>query len=460
MDLEDVFRYIDDNLDRYLEDLVALCRLPTVSAQGLAIDETARHVVSLVEREGFEARILPKPPGGPSAGSAGGQPVVYAQQPGSGGRTLLLYNHYDVQPPDPLDEWTSPPFSPERRDGNLYGRGVSDNKGNIISRLLAVRALKEAAGGLPCSVKLCIEGDEEIGSPQIGPFVREHASLLRADACIWEGGSVAWDGTPELLLGVKGLLYVELQAKGANRDVHSSYGTVVPNPAWRLVWALASLKGPDERVLIDGFFDDAKPPTEPEMAALRALPDEAPTTLASLGLGSAVLGAAGLDYQQRHVFAPTCTIDGLTAGYQGPGAKTVLPARASAKVDFRLVLDQDPEDILAKLCRHLDRHGFGDVDVVLHSAERPARTAIDDPFVELCREAAELACGREPLIVPSMAGTGPLYHFVRDLGLPTVMTGVNYVGGRDHAPDEHIRIEDFRRGTRHIAAILARLGAS
>ena len=450
--MDEVFRQIDAGLDAALADLIDYCKLPTVSAQGLSIAETARHTVALLEREGFTTRVLEKP--------AGGFPVVYAEQAGRGPQTLLFYNHYDVQPPDPLDEWTTPPFEPAWRDDRLYGRGVSDNKGNVISRLLAVRALKDAGGGLPCNVKFCIEGDEEIGSPQIAPFIRQHHALLRADACVWEGGYAFWDGSPSLMLGVKGLLYVELEFQGPNRDVHSSYATVVPNPAWRLAWALASIKSPDERILIDGFYDDVQSPNEEELATLRILPDEAPETLANLGLDSAVLGVQDVEYRRRHIFEPTCTIDGLTAGYQGPGAKTILPARAGAKLDFRLVVDQDPEDILRKLRRHLDSHDCEDVVIRQFSTERAARTPIDDAFVGVAQAAARDVYGREAFVVPNIPATGPMYHFVHGLGLASVMAGINYVGGRDHAPDEHIRREDFRLGTQHIAAVLQRFGAA
>jgi acetylornithine deacetylase/succinyl-diaminopimelate desuccinylase-like protein len=261
------------------------------------------------------------------------------------------------------------------------------------------------------------------------------------------------------MLGVKGLAYVDLEVSGPSHDVHSSYGTVVPNPAWRLAWALASIKGPDERILIDGFYDDVRPVTEEERAAVRALPDQAPETLASLGLERSLLRLDDAAFRERHIFEPTCTIAGLSSGYQGPGAKTVLPAKAAAKLEFRLVVDQDPKDIVAKLRRHLDRHGFEDVKIRAHSSERAARTRIDHPFVALCQETARLAYGRDALVVPNMAATGPMHYFVEELGLPSVMTGVNYVGSRDHAPDEHIRIEDFRFGTRHAAAIMARLGA-
>jgi acetylornithine deacetylase/succinyl-diaminopimelate desuccinylase-like protein len=448
--MDDVFRYIDAHLNEALAATVDYCRLPTVSAQKLSIEETAKYTVGLLEAEGFACRILDKP--------SGGFPVVYAEQDGASARTLLFYNHYDVQPPDPLDEWTSPAFDPVRREDKLYGRGVSDDKGNIVSRMLAVRALKQAFGGLPCNLKFCIEGDEEIGSPQVGPFVRQYRELLRADACVWEGGYAFWDGTPTLMLGVKGLLYLELECQGPNRDVHSSYGTVIPNPAWRLAWALASMKAPDETILIDGFYEDVKAPNEEELATVRILPDESTATLQSLGLESAVLGVQGVDYRRRHIFEPTCTIDGLTSGYQGQGAKTILPARASAKLDFRLVVEQDPDDIVRKVRRHLDKYGFEDIAIRQFSTERAARTPIDDAFVTVCQESAREAYGKDAFIVPNMPATGPMYHFVHDLGLPSVMAGINYVGGRDHAPDEHIRIEDFRLGTRHVASIMARFG--
>jgi acetylornithine deacetylase/succinyl-diaminopimelate desuccinylase-like protein len=448
MSLEAAFRYIDEHLEESFAALFEYCRLPTVSAHGTAIQETAGHTLRLLQAEGFETRLLPKPPGG--------FPVIYAERAGRSPKTLLFYNHYDVQPPDPLDEWTSPPFEPERRGDALYGRGVSDDKGNIVSRMLALRALEHAFGELPCNVKFFVEGDEEIGSPQIAPFMAEHGGLFAADACVWEWGYALWDGSPTLMLGAKGLLCVDIEVQGPNRDVHSSFGTVVPNPAWRLAWALGSIKGPDEQVLIDGFYDGVKTPTEEELAALRLLPDDGEQFLESLGLHGAVLGVKDVDYRRRHIFEPTCTINGLTSGYQGQGTKTVLPARASAKLDFRLVDDQDPDDLIAKLRAHLERFGFDDVVVRQSSSERAARTPMDAPFIDVAQAAARDAYGREAYLVPSMAATGPMYHFVHDLGLATVMAGINYVGGCDHAPNEHVRIEDYRRGTKHIAAILHR----
>jgi acetylornithine deacetylase/succinyl-diaminopimelate desuccinylase-like protein len=459
--MQDIFRHIDDHLNESIAGLTELCKLPSVSAHpptADAIAETAEHVAGLLRDLGFETRIIPKPALSGAEGPEGGHPVVYAEQPGRSPRTLLFYNHYDVQPPEPLELWSSPPFQPTLRDDKLYGRGVSDNKGNIAARLAALRAWKEIHGDLPCAVKFCIEGDEEIGSPHMEEFVEEHSEVLAADACVWEGSGVTWEGVPQLTLGVKGLLYVELKANTVSRDAHSSYGTVLPNAAWRLAWALASIKGPDERVLIDGFYDTVRPATPEERGAVETMPSEETETLKSYGVEEALTGVRGLDYRLRHLFEPTATIDGLTSGYEGEGTKTVLPARAMAKMDFRLVPDQDPDDILAKLRRHLDSHSFGDTTVRRLSAERPARTPITDPFVGVVRQAVGDAYDREPIIVPTMAGTGPLYPFVATLGLPTADIGIGYPETRIHAPDENIRIEDFRKGAKAIAALLGRFG--
>ena len=457
--MQDIYRYIDDHLSESIAELTELCRLPSVSAQGSAIQETAEHLARVLQGLGFETRILPKPALSEVEGPTRGQPIVYAELRGASTKTLLFYDHYDVQPPEPLELWSSPPFQPTLRDGNLYGRGVCDNKGNIAARLAAIRAWLQVRGGIPCSLKFCIEGDEEIGSPHIEEFVAEHRDLLSADACLWEGSGVNWAGVPQVILGVKGLLYVELESGTINRDAHSSYGAVLPNAAWRLAWALSIIKGPDERILIDGFYDTIRPPTAEERVAVEAMPPEEEETLRMYGIEEALIGVRGLDYRLRHLFEPTATIDGLSSGYEGEGPKTVIPARALAKMDFRLVPDQDPDDILEKLRRHLERRGFADVKVRLLSNERPARTPVMEPFVEVVRAALREVYGREPIIVPTMAGTGPLYPFIATLGLPTADCGIGYPDARIHAPDENIRIEDFLRGTKAIAALIGRFGA-
>ena len=449
--MQDVFRHIEEYQDEAIGQLIHLTSLPSVSAQGRAIRETAQAVESMLKELGFRAEVVPK---------WGGNAVVLAELAGASAKTLLFYNHYDVQPAEPLELWSSPPFEPAIRDGKIYGRGVDDNKGNLVARLAAIRALLAVRGQVPVNIKFCIEGDEEIGSPAIEPFVEKHADRLAADACIWEGSAVNWLGQLQITLGVKGILYVELAAKGAARDAHSSYATVVPNPVWRLVWALASLKDADENILVDGFHDSVRPVTALERTAVEAMPAQEEHTAESLGLTGFVKGVRGLDYRLRHILEPTCNIDGLSAGYEGGGPKTVIPCQASAKVDFRLVPDQTPDEVLAKLRRHLDAHGFADIEVSRLSAERPARTPIDHPFVEVVRSAARQVYPVEPVISPTMAGTGPLHPFADTLGLPTADCGVGYPESRIHAPDENIRLVDFVRGAQHVAAILERFAAS
>ena len=447
----EVARYIEAHQEQAVEELLRLCRQPSVSAQRLGVEECARLLRDLMEGAGLEARVLPSP--------VEGHPVVYAQRRGRSERTLLFYNHYDVQPPDPLEEWQTPPFEPTVRDGAVYGRGVSDDKGHLASRLAAVRAFLATEGELPCTVKFIVEGAEEIGSPGLPEFVAEHRELLRADACLWEGGGVNWRGQPQVYLGCKGIQYVELVCRVANRDSHSSYGTVVPNPAWRLAWALSTLKDRDERVLIPGFYDAVRPPTEAELAALEALPHEDEELRRSLGLRGFVLGLRGREWLRRHIFEPTCSICGIGGGYQGPGTKTIIPAEARAKVDFRLVPDQDPEDVVAKLRAHLEAQGFGDIEVIVEHGEPPARTPIDHPWVRLVRETAREVYGQEAVVLPSTAGTGPMHVFAgAPLHLPVASAGVDYPDNRMHAPNENVRLDYFLQGTLHVAAIMARFG--
>lgn len=446
--MEDVFAYIDQHLPEYTDQLVRLCRQPSVSAQGLGVVEAADLLRDMMAQAGVESRLVPVP--------RCDYPVVYGEAGGDSPYTILFYNHYDVQPPEPLELWTTPPFEPSFRDGRIYARGVSDNKGNIVARLAALQAIRAVWGKLPVCIKFCVEGEEETGSAHLLDFVRRHRELLRADACMWEGGGVNWQGQPQVILGLKGIMYVELEARGAARDVHSSWATVVPDPAWRLTWALRSLKGPDERILIPGFYDQVRPPTAAELDAVRAMPSEEAELAANLGLSSFIQGLTGFEFRKRHLFEPTCTICGLVSGYTGQGSKTVLPSAARAKVDFRLVPDQRSDDILAKLQAHLRASGFGDIAVTLLGGEEPARTPLDAPFVRVAAGAAREVYATEPVVVPTMAGSGPMFAFTNVLGLPTVGCGIEYPDARPHAPDENLRTEDFRLGIKHIAAILGR----
>lgn len=449
--LSQIDQHIDEHLEDYVVQLARLCAQPSVSAQGLGINECAELVATMLAEHSFASEVMP----------TGGHPVVYGEGAGRADKTLLFYLHYDVQPPEPLDLWESPPFALTRRGDKLYARGVSDDKGHIIARLAAVAAVRHVLGELPCNIKWLIEGEEEIGSVHMPDFVAAHAAKLAADACVWEFGGVDYAGTPTLTLGMRGMCYVELSVRTASRDAHSGLGgSIFPNAAWRLTWALQSLKDADERILIPGFYDDVLPPGERDLALLAALPDEAAQMREMYALSGFLGGVSGEVLKRQAVFAPTCTICGLTAGYQGAGSKTVLPAQASAKVDFRLVPDQDPEDILAKLRRHLDAGGFSDVHIRYLGGGRPAKVDPDDPFVQLTAAAGAEVYGQPALIEPIIGGSGPLYPFVHVLKLPVVSAGIGYPGSNAHAPNENVDLHNFRQGIRHTARILARFAAS
>ena len=448
--MNDVFGYIDGHRQQFIERLQELCRQPSIAAQNVGIQETARMVAGLMEHIGVKTELY----------ATDGAPVVFGVV-GSGPRTLLIYNHYDVQPPEPLGEWHSPPFAAEVRDGKLYARGVADNKGNLVARLSAVEAWLQTRGALPLTVKFVVEGEEETSSAHLYQFVRQHQPLLQADGCLWEAGGKDIQENPGIYMGAKGILYVELEAKGANRDLHSSQATIVPNPAWRLVWALSTLKGRSENILVEGFYDEVVEPSPEEMEHLRRLAAARDDDLRrrDLGIDQFLLGVSGLQLVKRNLYQPTCTICGIESGYTGPGSKTVLPHRATAKIDFRLVPNQRPDDIFEKVKHHLAQHGFADVQIRQLGAEHPARTPVDSALARVVQETIAEIYGREPMVSPLMAATGPMYELTAQFGIPTVGTGCGYAHSNGHAPNENIRLDDFFQHLKHVALLFERFAA-
>ena len=443
-------QYLVSNLDQSIAELSRLCAQPSVAAQNWGLEDTAKMVAAMLRKRGFSVEIIP----------TAGMPVVFGERKGSSQKTLLFYNHYDVQPAEPIELWETPPFEPTQRDGKLYARGVSDDKGHLVSRLFAIDALLAEESELPCHIKFVIEGEEEIGSVNLNAFVKENTAKLAADACIWEFGYVDHHDTPIQHLGLRGICYLQLSVETANQDVHSGLGgSIFPNAAWRLIWALNSLKGPDERILIPGFYDSVLPPTQRDIDFIHALPDPAEEYRTRYGIRSFLKGIHG-GYKLRvaEVFEPTCTICGLTSGYQGPGSKTILPAFASAKIDFRLVPEQTPEQVIEQLRAHLDGEGFSDIKIENLGGEAPARTDPDHPFVKLVVEAATEVYGRPMQISPMTGGSGPNHIFIEALKLPVVTAGIGYPGAQVHAPNENIRLDLYLKSTQHIARVLKEFG--
>lgn len=445
-DYQKIDIYLEANLDKSIAELSRLVAQPSVGAQNWGLKECAAMVSDMLKARGFKVQVMDTP----------GAPVVFGERKGKSNKTLLIYNHYDVQPPEPLELWETPPFEASLRNGKLYGRGVGDDKGHITSRLLAIDSLLNAEGELPCNVKFIIEGEEETASENLFEFIKKNKDLLKADACMWEFGGVDSREVPMEYLGLRGICYVELSVETATTDVHSGLGgSIFPNAAWRLVWALSTLKGEDERILIPGFYDGVRPPSNRDRDLMSALPDQADEYKSMYGVKKFIKGlTGGEELNLEAVFSPTCTICGLTSGYQGRGSKTVLPAQASAKVDFRLVPDQHPDNILKKLRAHLDADGFSDIQIADLGGDPPARTDPDDPFIQIVTNTAKDVFGMPMQLVPMTGGSGPSYPFVHDLGLPVATGGLGHPDTRSHAPNENIRIDLYLKHARHMARII------
>jgi len=445
----DEFRaYVEANAERFIEELKEFCRQPSIAAQGIGLAEMADLVRARLKRLGAEVRLIPVDDG----------PAVIYGELGEGQRTLLLYNHYDVQPPDPLDLWESEPFDPQIREGRLYARGVADNKGDLLARLQAVEAYQATLGKLPLKIKWFLEGEEEVGSPHLATFAAEHAALLAADGCLWEAGRKDESERPTFALGLKGIMYLELRAHGAERDLHSSLATIVPNPAWRLVWVLSTLKDENDNILVDGLMDHVAEPTAAEMEMLAAIPFEEEKMRARFGIPSFIRGLTGIEALKKHLYEPTCTICGFKAGYIEQGTKTVLPSTAMVKLDFRLVPNLEPDLVLELLHRHLDRRGFTDIEVVSGHGEHSAKASPDAPIVKAAIAAAQAVYGQNPVVYPLMAGSGPMYPLTQALGTPAFSAGVGYAGSNVHAPNENIRLEDYFEGIRFVGELIRQFG--
>jgi len=436
---------VTDYIDAHFEETVARLKRwasqPSISTEKLGIEEMCALAAADLRESGYEVTVYP----------TGSFPIIIATTGPEGGPTLLIYNHYDVQPTGDPSLWTSPPFEPQIRDGMMFGRGVADTKSNIVSRLDTLNAIRAVEGELPVRVVWLLEGGEEIGSPGLDKFMEEHGDELRADGCIWEFGGYTWEGAPSITLGLKGMLTVELTARGANRDLHSGMAAFVPSPIWRLIWALSAIKGEDNRVQIPGFYSSVSVPNEAQEKLVGQIPDETQQELDNIGLDAFIGGVRGADLYRVSAFDPTANIQGIEAGYNGPGSKTVLPCEARAKLDIRLVPDQDPEEIFQALKTFLSERGFDDVEVVRVANEGDLLPAISDPsagFIQQVIRASREVSGKEPVVIPSSAGSGPMAPFTqpppKGLGIPTAAIGTGYPDTRAHAPDERIRLEDMR----------------
>ena len=451
----DVKGYIDGEMGRFQNELFEFLRIPSVSARSEHsgdIQRAAAWVADRMRAAGLSASVMDTP----------GHPVVLGEWKGAGPEapTLLVYGHYDVQPPEPLDEWDSPAFEPTVRDGNLFARGASDDKGQLFLHIKALEAQLKGAGGLPVNVVMVAEGEEEIGSPNLVPFVKTHRERLRCDAVVVSDSSMFAPGLPSLLFSLRGLAYFEIHVQGPAGDLHSgSYGGAVVNPGNVLAKVVDSLKNEDGSVAISGFYDDVMEWDEKTRKAIGALPFDLAGFEGEVG-APGLNGEVGFSLLERLWIRPTCDVNGLLCGYTGEGAKTVLPARAMAKVSFRLVPNQDPAKVAELLKKHIARIAPPEVTVrveELHGG-RPWKAELEGRFFEAARTALHKAFGTAPVLTGEGGSIPIVVDFQEILEAPVLLMGFAPPGANMHAPNEWIPLENFEKGIRAVAQFYTELG--
>ena len=453
--MADALKYAIDEKARFKSELFEFLRIPSVSAKSEHDGDTRRAANWLAEnllRSGLEVEVLETPK----------HPVVLAEWRGAGkdAPTVLIYGHYDVQPAEPLDEWSSPPFEPEVRDGNVFARGSADDKGQIFMHVKALESALAGDGTLPVNIVFLAEGEEEIGSPSLVPFVEKHKERLAADVVVISDSAMFDEGLPSLLFSLRGLAYFELRARTAKTDLHSgAYGGAVPNPATALAEIIASFHDEDGRITVDGFYDDVVEWDEKTRAQIRSLPfDEEDFRT---GVGATVLnGEKGWSVLERLWIRPTCEVNGFLSGYTGEGAKTVLPKEAMAKVSFRLVPDQRPEKVRKLLEAHLKKVTPKGVELELleHHGGLPWKTEVGGKYLEAASTALEEAFGTKPVLQGEGGSIPIVVEFERILGAPALMVGFALPGANMHAPDEWFPLDNFEKGIGALIRLYHELG--
>jgi acetylornithine deacetylase/succinyl-diaminopimelate desuccinylase-like protein len=453
--------YVESKFDGFINDLFDLLAQPSISATSEGISECIDLVEQLCRDYGFDTVEIIETPGQPSViahAYVGGDPDNEAP-------TILIYGHYDVQPVTP-QEWTTPPFRPTIREGpdgdeRIYARGAGDNKGQWFAHLCAVHALRET-DGLPTNVTLLLEGEEESGSPNLEHIVRERNDELTADLTYVADGPIDPSGRPHILMGARGMCYVEVNARGANRDLHSgNYGGPIPNPAWELVRIFDSMKDEDGRITIEGFYDDIRPIKELDRDTLDAIPFDSDAVRKELRVDDFATGA-GENYLEKLLYFPTLNIAGFTSGYGGEGMKTIIPSKAQAKLDMRLVADQDPNDVFEKFKNHVESHASKTVDLSVEKlgTMRPQRTPLDHPIREPILAAVATGWSTDPILKPTLGGSLPTAVFADQLDIPCVTVPYANSDENNHSPDENLSLACFRNGILTTTELLRRLAES
>ena len=445
--------FVDKHRNELLNDLQTLIKQPSISAKNEGIEECSILVSKMLKKAGVSSEILRL--------NKNAAPLVFGEvkSKSNPSKTLLFYNHYDVQPVEPVEEWEYPPFSGKIIGNKIFGRGASDDKGELITRIKAVESYLQEYNDIPCNIKFCIEGEEENGRENIERYLKKFKKKFSCDGVIWEFGYIDTKNRPIVGLGMKGLLYVELSVKESIRDAHSSFATIIKNPAWRLIDALKTLRDSDGKILIDGWSDDIVPLSQNDLKIIRKEPFDANDFKKEYGIKKFVGDKNAFEAKKALVAGPTCNIAGIESGYTGDGAKTVLPSTAKVKIDFRLVPNMDPKKQIKLLKLHLKRAGFADVSIKVLNAEAAARTSTDEKIVNVVCDSAKKIFGDYILNI-SNAGTGPMHAFVDVLGAPCVSIGSSFIFCRMHSPNEFAKIDLLNKTTKCLCMLIENFSRS
>jgi acetylornithine deacetylase/succinyl-diaminopimelate desuccinylase-like protein len=443
-------RYVDRHARSFTERLQSLCRMPSVAAKGTGMRTIAETVEQMMQRVGIGTRAFRL---------GNGYPIIYGEC-GGGPQSFLVYGHYDVQPVGHLSEWSVGPFAASIVDGKLFARGAANSKGDLVARLAAVESYQKTFGKLPVSLRFLIDGEDGLGSPSLYRFAAENPEMLAAQGCIWDEGYKDTQERPVISLGFKGITFLELRAHGARTDLHSKWGAIVPNPAWRLVQALATITSPKGVITIDGFSSCVASINEEDTEALKAIELDEAGLKKEFRIGGWVRSLKGAALVKEHIFGPTCTICGIQTGHTEAGVKTVLPSSAVARLDFRLVPDLTPEVVLELLRAHLDVRGFKDIEISELGSAPLAKSSRSSLVAGAVIGAAAEVYGVAPLVYPMEPSSGPVGAVCSASSPPTPLAsfGLSYAGSNPHGPDENIRVDDFLQSIKFIGRVIHKLG--
>jgi acetylornithine deacetylase/succinyl-diaminopimelate desuccinylase-like protein len=442
--------YVKDNRERFIEELMRFLSQPSVSTTGLGIDQTVKLLDDEMSRLGFKTRILTLGQAYPAVYAEGGDPRAPV--------SLCVYGHYDVQDPDPLSEWKSDPFKPEIRNGLIFARGATDDKGNLFANIKAAETLLRVNPGVPLHLKFFFEGEEEIGSPNLQAYLRTYADLLRADATVLCDRGIHESGRPQIYLGNKGMVSARIRCRRAYRDVHSGHAPLIPSSTWDLIHLLGSLKDGQNRILIPGYYDTVAPPSEEEIALLRSIPFDPEKFRSQYRISHTLASGGPFELLKALLFKPTANISGIKSGWTGEKPKTIIPAEATAVIDFRLVKEQASGEVADKIAKAIRTSAFGPFEVDIKAHFEEYRCAPSNRWARLAIDVAREVTGLEPVVWPLLDGSGPLCWFHRYLGGPTFITGLGapFETANTHAPNENIGVEHYLTGIAQMSTFFLR----